>query len=313
MKIEIKNEHEEFNQLVPILAKIFIQRWDLYARQLDDGSYICIKEPLKFDHLHDHLRGKITLGAYVLDQKSYAKYIVFDADNEDHMERLRDMAFSLKERGVPSYLERSLRGGHLWLFFIKPIPGKKARLFGMRLKEDFDLTEIELFPKQDRIKTGPGSLIRMPFGVHRKTGERYGFFTYNDQPLATSLFNQIQILCTPETVPEELLKVILTQTSNRRKKVFPKGIDEAKKPLSERIKESISVYDFVGQFVELSPGGRGLCPFHNDHLSSFSVDIERNYWHCFAGCGGGSIVDFWMKFMGCDFKTAIHELACRLL
>jgi hypothetical protein len=32
--------------------------------------------------------------------------------------------------------------------------------------------DVELFPKQDEPTGGPGSLIRMPFGVHRLTGGR---------------------------------------------------------------------------------------------------------------------------------------------
>jgi len=314
MRKEIyKEKEEEFKELAPILAKTFIQRWDLYARQLADGSYICIKEPLKFDHLNDHLCGKITLGAHVLDQKSHAKYIVFDADNEIYREYLSDLAIFLKIIAVPSYLEDSARGGHLWLFFSQPISGKKARLFGQGLARISNLTNVELFPKQDKLRHGPGSLIRMPFGVHRKTGGRYGFVNPSNQPLANSIFDQIQILCRPETVPVAFLEAMLNKTSNRRKATVRKGLDEPKKPLSVQIKDSISVYDFVGQYVELSPNGQGLCPFHDDQHASFSVDIEKNYWHCFAGCGGGSIIDFWMEWQDIDFKLAIKEMAERLL
>ena len=313
MSKEIYKEKEEFKELAPILAKTFIQRWDLYARQLDNGSYICIKEALNIDHLRDHLRGKITLGAYVLDKKSQAKYIVFDADNEDHMERLKDMAFRLKEKGVPSYLERSLRGGHLWLFFSKPISGKKARHFGMRLKEHFDLREIELFPKQDRIKTGPGSLIRLPFGIHRKSGKRYGFFTPYLVPIADSQKKQVKMLCNPENVPDAFFEMMIHQLSSREKKAVLDGLETTKIPLSTRIKKRISVYDFISQYVELSPNGRGKCPFHDDRHSSFSINIEDNYWYCFAGCGGGSIIDFWMNWQDCDFNDAIRELAFMIL
>ena len=79
--------------------------------------------------------------------------------------------------------------------------------------------------------------------------------------------------------------------------------------MSQRIKDSVSVHDFVTRFVELSPTGRGLCPFHDDRRKSFSVNAEENYWHCFAGCGGGSLIDFWMKWRDCDFTTAVRELA----
>ena len=86
--------------------------------------------------------------------------------------------------------------------------------------------------------------------------------------------------------------------------------------VSERIKASVTVLEFVGECVDLKPtssGAIGLCPFHDDHTPSFGVNIEGNYWHCFAGCGGGSAIDFWMKWRSCDFGTAVRELAGMLL
>jgi DNA primase len=76
------------------------------------------------------------------------------------------------------------------------------------------------------------------------------------------------------------------------------------------------VYEFVSQFVDLKRTGIGyvgLCPFHEDHHPSFGVNVEGNYWTCFAGCGGGSLIDFWMLNEGIDFKTAVTELEQMLL
>jgi hypothetical protein len=253
------------------------------------------------------------LGAYVLDQTSQARFIVFDADNDPQMERLVKMAKSLRQQGVPSYLESSRRGGHLWIFLTKPYPGKVIRLFGKHLVEVYNLLGVEIFPKQNRLESGPGSLVRLPFGIHRKTGTRYGFITPDFQPLFGSFSTQLRIICAPKTVPEAFIEASVMQMPSSQKLTVKTGVDDSKKPLSERIKESVSVYDFISQYVELSPTGRGLCPLHDDRHSSFSVNIEENYWSCFSGCGGGSIIDFWMKFQKCDFKTAIHDLAAMLL
>ncbi len=43
----------------------------------------------------------------------------------------------------------------------------------------------------------------------------------------------------------------------------------------------------MSKYLELPPTGKGLCPFHDAHRASLSVNIEENYWHCFAGCTGG--------------------------
>ncbi len=42
-----------------VLAQRFVQRWDVNARQLDDGSYVCVHEQLNVGHLFAHLRGEI--------------------------------------------------------------------------------------------------------------------------------------------------------------------------------------------------------------------------------------------------------------
>ena len=54
----------------------------------------------------------------------------------------------------------------------------------------------------------------------------------------------------------------------------------------------------------------GLCPFHVEKHGSFGVDNSRPEWaHCF-GCGwSGDVFKYWMDRRGCDFKTAVGELA----
>ena len=117
MKKEVEFTRAELEPLAEVLSKVFIQRRDLYARQLDDGRYVCIQRPLSPGHLVAHLKGDLTLGAYVLDPDSRARYIVFDADDETQLEKLSWMARRLDLQGAASYLEHSRRGGHLWLFF----------------------------------------------------------------------------------------------------------------------------------------------------------------------------------------------------
>jgi hypothetical protein len=163
----------ELSRPALVLAQRFVQRWDLHARQIDDGSYVCVHEPLNVGHLFAHLRGDITLGAYLLDRESRARFLVLDADDAQAWERLRHLARALADEDVPSYLEKSRRGGHLWLFLAQAMDGQEVRAFGQGLLAAHEIEGVELYPKQDRLADGPGSLIRMPFGVHRLTGLRY--------------------------------------------------------------------------------------------------------------------------------------------
>ena len=131
------------------------------------------------------------------------------------------------------------------------------------------------------------------------------------------------VLRAPETVPEAVFERFRDIGTAAQKKTplarptapLPRPLDGGGrgKPLSTQIKEAISVRQFVLRYVELSPRGLGLCPFHDDNVASFNVNDEHNFWHCFACGAGGSIIDFWMKMQECDFTTAVRELREMLL
>jgi hypothetical protein len=314
MRKEKEISSAELETLADGLGQTFIQRWDMYPRQMDNGSYICIKKPLTQNHLLLHLRGKITLGVYLLDQKSQSRFIVVDADDEEQYVQMVEMANILADQDIPSYLERSRRGGHLWFFFEEPIPGKDARLFGKGLLAAHGMpADIELYPKQDALKEGPGSLIRLPFGIHRKDGKRYGFIDPSGVKLAPLLRDQIPLFFAPKTVSGATVDEFRQRRKAKPQKPEFTPSEAQGETLSQSIKAAISVQDFVGKYVELTSVGRGHCPFHDDQNRSFSVNAEENYWHCFAGCGGGTIIDFWMKYKNTDFTRAVNELRSLLL
>jgi hypothetical protein len=294
-----KESQAEIYRVAEGLSETFIQRWNLYPQQEEDGRYHCHHEPLTMDHLVDHLKGEITLGAYLLDPNNRARYVVLDADNEAEFEALKWMASK-----IPSYLETSRRGGHLLVFFDQPIPGKQAKKFGKGLLKEMNV-DMEVFPKQGSSE-GPGSLVRLPFGIHRKTGKRYPFIRPDGQWLG-KWKDQMEALMKPETVGADLIVQFMP-----KKEPTPRQVLSESDKLWDQVKRKTPVYDFIRGFVQLKESGEtavGKCPFHDDEHPSFSVNIEENYWHCFAGCGGGSIIDFWMKWNDCDFYTATTELA----
>lgn len=293
------------------LGRSFIQRWDIHARQLEDGRYICIHKPLRKKHLISHLQGEITLGTYLLDSESRSRFIVLDADDEQHFYQLIEVAKALEANRLPPYLETSRRGGHLWLFFPHPVPAHHARQFGNGIISKHNLHDIELFPKQDLLTGGPGSLIRLPFGFHQLSNRRYPFITSEGKRIAVTVRGQIRILSNPETVAANQYEAYRSVVIDSHSESKNNQTLEWSPILSDQIKQSISVLEFVSQYVELQPtkqGAIGLCPFHDDHQPSFSVNDADNYWQCFAGCGGGSIIDFWMKWQDCDFVEAVREL-----
>ena len=55
----------------------------------------------------------------------------------------------------------------------------------------------------------------------------------------------------------------------------------------------------------------GRCPWHDDQISSFSVERATGLYHCFAGCGDGNILTFHQKVKGlATTKEAFLDL-CR--
>ena len=253
----------------------------------------------------DHLTGKHTIGTYALDSASWASWIVIDADDDMHFGKLANLSQQLHSEDVPSYLENSRRGGHLWLFF-SPIPGFQARRFGRQLITEAKLPfanpqrqqlGVELYPKQDQLVTGPGSLVRLPLGIHRLSGKRYGFVHPTGVPIAPTAREQANLLTNPKQVSLEFIDTLLERCPEPHiappsAAYSPRTTKEAdySLPLSTRIKQAISVHDFVSRYLEIDALGRGKCPFHDDQHQSFQVHGERNFWHCYAGCGGGSII-----------------------
>ncbi len=82
----------------------------------------------------------------------------------------------------------------------------------------------------------------------------------------------------------------------------------------EEVRMASDIVDVVSDYVALKQKGRnffGLCPFHPEKTPSFSVNPEKQIFHCF-GCGtGGNVFTFIMKEEGVSFPEAVRILAKR--
>src|SRR5690242_38997 len=98
----------------------FLTRRQPYARQQEDGSYRWLFQRLDRLALLAHLQGKETLALAARDELGQCRWVCVDADASDGLAQVRLVQQALKAHGLPSLLERSRRGGHLWLFFTLP-------------------------------------------------------------------------------------------------------------------------------------------------------------------------------------------------
>ncbi len=81
-----------------------------------------------------------------------------------------------------------------------------------------------------------------------------------------------------------------------------------------RVRDSIDIVDLVSGYVSLKKAGKnhvGLCPFHAEKTPSFSVNPDKQIFHCF-GCGvGGDVFKFIELQEGLNFPEAVRSLAGR--
>jgi hypothetical protein len=142
--------------------------------------------PLSPETLRRHLEGRLTIGLYAINPDTQrSKWVAIDADYGSALEDLLKLQWELLQDGVEAALEKSRRGGHLWIFAEKPLLSRDCRIYiynlASRLKvpvKGAGLPDgIEVFPKQDKLLAGEfGNALRAPLGVHQAAKKRYWFY-----------------------------------------------------------------------------------------------------------------------------------------
>ncbi|MBU2628941.1 MAG: DNA primase, partial [Proteobacteria bacterium] len=83
----------------------------------------------------------------------------------------------------------------------------------------------------------------------------------------------------------------------------------------EKISEILNtsdIVDVISESVILKKSGRnffGLCPFHSEKTPSFSVNANKQIFHCFGCSAGGNVLSYVMKYHGISFPEAAKMLA----
>jgi hypothetical protein len=158
--------------------------------------------------IRDHLIGKHTIGVYPLLLDETCWFLAIDFDKKTWREDVVAFREVCREMGVPVALERSRsgQGGHVWIFFDRPIQASMVRKFGctiltraMELRHQIGLDSYDrFFPSQDTLpKGGFGNLIALPlqFAPKKKGNSVFineGFEVYPDQWLFLSTIKRVQ-------------------------------------------------------------------------------------------------------------------------
>lgn len=297
-----------------------IGRRDTFAVQRPNGQYARIFRPLAASDLADHLAGRVTLGTYLLDQAGHCAFAVLDADQENGLFVLQLVQRELAHDGGRLVLERSRRGGHGWLFFTESQSADQVRAWLAPVAASYSL---ELYPKQDAGR-GVGSLIRVPLGVHRRSGKRYSFVDDELRPVGRRVSD---VLAWLPTVPRSVVPAIASRIDQAEQKPTrpapPTRHTSYSSPTARyaSIREWNAAHDpltEIGCFVDLDRHGVGRCPFGEHHQggrddhSSFQVYQPHQAggycWLCHAGGVGGSLFDFFKLYYGLPAQDLWRKL-----
>ena len=80
----------------------------------------------------------------------------------------------------------------------------------------------------------------------------------------------------------------------------------------DEIKTRLKVSTVVSRVVSLKKRGKefvGLSPFKNEKTPSFTVNDEKQFYHCFATSEHGNIFDFVMTTQNLKFGESVKYLA----
>lgn len=203
----------EWAQWVALYRALFVQQDRAYALQLapaasqERAAYRAVRRPVSDAVILAHLKGEQTAAWYQLDAHDRVGWGAYDCDATDpHQARaalvgLYELAV---DAGLAVIVERSRRGGHLWVFGERPgVPAWQmlrllsgmlhaARASGVVPAD----VPIEVYPKQvARGPDGLGSALRGPLGVHRQTGVRYPLMDAATwTPVGATLRAQLDVL-----------------------------------------------------------------------------------------------------------------------
>ena len=181
---------------------LFSGRENIHARQWSakdgEAGYSPIEEPLTPAVIRNHLLGSITVGVYPIRMDGTCTFFALDLDitkaaiekatgkvdaSKSLRSAIRSTVLLLSDKffalGITPLLEDSgYKGRHLWFFLEQPETAETLHKLGQLLLSWLnpllpDGLHLEFFPKQGALKgKGLGNLIKLPLGIHRRTGRR---------------------------------------------------------------------------------------------------------------------------------------------
>jgi hypothetical protein len=259
--------------------------------------------------IRHHLEGELTIGLYAINpQTQSCKWVAIDADYSSALDDLLKLQWELRQDGLEAALEKSRRGGHLWLFAGQPLLARDCRLYIYNLAHRLRVPVkgqglgegIEVFPKQDMVPAKEfGNAIRGPLGIHRATGRRYWFYGAD-----YTLEAQIGYLSRLKRITENEMATIVAglkmpeEFISRRSALLPPP-DPTRREF--RILDHVTVKRRHGRnYWTRCPSCAGLGRDRTGDNLAIAIADPRKY-RCWAGCSKEMI----RSALGCPIRRRI--------
>lgn len=172
---------------MPRLADVkrFVGYEAAYATQHEDGRYTYVPSPLTDTVLQAHLDGNVTVGTYTLNFDK-VRHFVFDDDTSD-LGLVRKVELECRRlRLTPGVEWSGQKGYHVWVLLEDWTPAADVRRLARAIATIVGFNG-EVFPKQDAV-TKTGSLVKLPYGIHRKSKLRSRFIGPEPKPVSSDAF-----------------------------------------------------------------------------------------------------------------------------
>lgn len=172
------------NDGVEVFMDLFGGRTDAYGTW-EGGS---VKADVAYSTFAKHLYGQELVGIYPLTDNSTVKWGCTDIDVDEI-----DLALNLKTafeiKGIQSFVEKTRRGYHVWVFADDWIPAPIMRRAFLAAHEAVKVPAKEVNPKQEEA-TGLGNYVRLPYpnGINEMPENRYVLSEATLEPISLKEF-----------------------------------------------------------------------------------------------------------------------------
>jgi hypothetical protein len=258
-----------------------------------------------------HLEGEITIALYAINPATQcSKWVAIDADYKQALDDLLKVQYDLERQKIYAALEKSRRGGHLWIFFESPQAARACRVLihdvasrlSLPVKGSGTVEGIEIFPRHDSLKEGEfGNAIRAPLGIHRGAGQRFWFYGANYE--LESQMSYLRRL--PKVSGEQLERLTAGNDVPQDNLQRESWREEAQRASGRTNGREFRILEHTS--TQLRRVGRNYmtqCPScaaagHDRAGDNLSVRIEGpRFYHCWGGCRKEMI----RKALGCPIR-----------